>query len=61
MRSKEEILNSTYRNAKKAHESQDVALIHSLHTLEVLIDIRDILVTDAKDALNTLIEIRNSL
>ena len=41
MRTKEDILNSTYHNAKKSHESDDICLIHELHTLEVLIDIRD--------------------
>ncbi len=43
MRTKEDILNSTYHNAKKSHESDDICLIHELHTLEVLIDIRDTL------------------
>ena len=43
MRTKQDILDSTYRNAKIAHESDDICLIHQLHTLEVLTDIRDIL------------------
>lgn len=43
MRTKAEILDSTERNAKKATGPVDISLIHSLHTLEVIIDIRDIL------------------
>lgn len=58
MRTKAEILDSTERNSKKATGPVDISLIHSLHTLEVLIDLRDILVTDCKDAMNALIEIR---
>lgn len=44
MRTKDDILDSTERNAKKATGATDIALIHSLHTLEVVIDIRDTLV-----------------
>lgn len=58
MRTKKEILDSTERNSKKATGWDDILIIHSLHTLEVIIDIRDILVTDCKDAMNALIEIR---
>lgn len=43
MRHKQDILNSTHLNALKTSCHEDVALIHSLHTLEVLIDIRDVL------------------
>ncbi|MBA7496176.1 hypothetical protein ES702_06774 [subsurface metagenome] len=43
MRTKEEILEATHRNALKASGPKDISLIHSLHKLEVLIDIRDIL------------------
>ena len=53
MRTKQDILDSTYRNAKIAHESDDICLIHQLHTLEVLIDIRDFLerITSSLEAL----------
>ena len=43
MRTKAKILDSTERNSKKATGPVDISLIHSLHTLEVLIDIRDII------------------
>jgi len=43
MRTKQQILDSTERNAKKATGPFDISLIHSLHTLEVFIDIRDII------------------
>ncbi len=43
MRTKDEILGATIRNSKIASSPKDISLIHELHTLEVLIDIRDIL------------------
>ena len=43
MRTKNDILDSTERNSKKATGPVDISLIHSLHKLEVLIDIRDII------------------
>ena len=49
MRTKREILDSTRLNALNSDGPHDIALIHSLHTLEVLIDIRDILNSLLKD------------
>ena len=43
MRTKQDLLESTHRNALRSSKPEDIALIHQLHTLEVLIDIRDIL------------------
>lgn len=43
MRTKNEILEATHRHALKGSGPLDVALIHSLHKLEVQIDIRDLL------------------
>jgi len=60
MRDKQVILESEHINAIKAKGPEDIALVHSLLTLEVLIDIRDALITDVKDALNALIEIRKT-
>ena len=48
MRTKKEILDSTTQNAKKAASPKDIELIHQLHILEVLIDIRDILQEEAE-------------
>lgn len=43
MREKQVILESSHSNALKAGGPAEISLIHQLHTLEVLIDIRDIL------------------
>lgn len=53
MRTKEIILDSTHRNALRSSKPEDVALIHQLHTLEVLIDIRDFMerITSSLEAL----------
>lgn len=43
MRTKKQILDSTRSNSESASTHQHISLIHELHTLEVLIDIRDFL------------------
>jgi hypothetical protein len=57
MRTKDEILESTHHNALNAAGPTEVALIHGLHTLEVLIDIRDILAADTQGRLAVLKDI----
>ena len=60
MRSKDEILKQlvqipgTYGIVAKAHVERQQILF------ELLIDIRDVFVTDVKDAMNALIEIRKN-
>lgn len=60
MRTKEDILEANHVYALKSGDAQEIALLQQLHTLEVLIDIRDAIITDAKDAMNALIEIRKT-
>jgi len=48
MRTKDDILTATMDNAAKASSPKDVSLIHELHMLEVLIDIRDIFAATKK-------------
>ena len=43
MREKQEILESGHRNALKASGPAEISIIHQLHMVEVIIDIRDIL------------------
>lgn len=43
MRTKDEILDSAHWNFIMSAKPRDVSLVHSLHMLEVIIDIRDIL------------------
>jgi len=58
MRTKDEIITHLFDDVKKAKELGTLEHLTDISLLEVLIDIRDVLVTDCKDALNALIEIR---
>lgn len=58
MKTKEDILTEVTAEIR-ARDHEDVsALWIQCRLIEVLIDIRDVLVTDCKDAMNALIEIR---
>lgn len=46
MRTKDEILEANHVYAMKSGDAQEIALLQQLHTLEVLIDIRDTLTAD---------------
>lgn len=58
MRSKPEIFKQLLQTPKPFGSSQKGQVERTEILIEVLIDIRDILITDAKDAMNALIEIR---
>lgn len=60
MRQKQDILEELHRNKAKAPAWDTTASLHERITIEVLIDIRDALITDAKDAMNALIELRKT-
>lgn len=58
MRTRAEILDGGLRANEKPTTEARTAYQIDLLTLEVLVDIRDALITDCKDAMNALIEIR---
>ena len=60
MRTKDDILSDSLRDITNDKYKQDAHLWLEVRKIEVLLDIRDILVTDAKDAMNALIEIRKT-
>ena len=60
MRPKQEILDDLFSHAQKLDpQHYELAAVAMIET-EIQIDIRDALVTDFKDALNALIEIRKT-
>lgn len=60
MRSKDEILKDSTKAMGNTPAWDNTASLHERLTIEVLIDIRDILVTDVKDAMNALIELQKA-
>jgi len=60
MRTKDDILDLCRTDITNPLYEISAHLWLELRKIEVLIDIRDILVTDAKDAMNALIEIRKT-
>lgn len=60
MRTKDQIIGHLFDDVKTAHKIGELEHVTDIPLLEVLIDIRDILITDAKDAMNALIEIRKT-
>jgi len=56
VRTKQEILEATHRNALKASGAKDISLIHSLHMLEIVIDIRDTIEARLKSLDNTILK-----
>lgn len=60
MRSRQQILDDS-RQTIQTYTPDTNPIVHTNHLLlEVWIDIRDALITDAKDAMNALIEIRKN-
>lgn len=60
MRTKQEILEQSQRTMLNFPKEGSLMAEHQHLFLEVFIDIRDAIITDAKDALNALIEIRKT-
>jgi len=59
MRTKDEILKDARHDITDEQYKTTKANWLEYRKIEVLIDIRDLLVTDCRDAMNSLIEIRN--